>query len=734
MRRPEAISWNKILFARPFAIEQTWNLLKMIALHEGLENIVFETRFKTTGYTFIVGVPVSKVGIFEQMLDTAMPNSKLLAIKPREDRQPVNYTYDIDQTNSVLSLGQDVVGGISRAILASMNCLKYDYEEIVLQIVIGGTYSPQEIGRNIADPTRDSWLDGLLGFKREASYEMKMSMKARYEEYGFLADVRLGINTTTNDDIRAAQIKNNVAMGLRMVNTTGAKILIQNMKEKDNILLNAALLPKRNCLNLAVGEMVGLLTWPYGDMELPHLQNLHPQVLPPTRSMELYDSGRNFAVSTAEGKKCYLGTTEKNAVYHSYFLGGTGSGKTTAILSHIMADIDAGRGVFALDPKSDLVNDILARIPEHRKNDVVVIDPMSESPVGINPFAAIKDGADAGVVADGLLAVFQKVSGGAWGKRMEDILACSLLTLAKTENANLLMLPTLLTDEKFRQKITEPVIKNDPLGLGTFWRNYEAMSATERRQVIAPAMSRLRQFTLREPLRYILGQSNPKFNLNDLFNKNKIVLVSLNRGKVGSEIANLVGLTIISQVWSLTLARANTLPEHRNLVSVYIDEVQDYLNLPVSLEEALSQARAFGVGFHLANQYLAQLPKDLQSAIFANVGNWVVFGLNSPDDCAALAKFAGILEPEDFKYLPRYNVYYRTLDSGKAVWVSGKTLPKTVSRNRFEGSLAISEKLYGANRKDIDQDNLNRFNFEKDIAELITKTNFGLELEDEVEQ
>jgi hypothetical protein len=604
-----------------------------------------------------------------------------------------------------------------------MNCIKEDYDEIELQVVIGGKYAarPDTDGEWL-DPTRNTLLDRLMGYARPASHEQSMSYKARYQNGGFLVDVRLGI--VTESDREAVRIRNNVLMGLRMMNSVGSTI--NPPKAIEPVCVNGILQPKRKCLNLAIGEMVGLLAWPYGETYSPLLPSIHPQVVMPPKFLSDYTFERSFGVSNAEGEEMKLGITPTSASFHTYLLGPTGSGKTTAMLQLILADIKAGRGTFVLDPKADLVRDILQRIPKHRLKDVVVIDPMSACPTGINPFAAVKDGADAGVVADGLLAVFQKVSGAAWGKRMEDVLACSLLTLAKTKDANLLMLPTLLTDTKFRQKITAPIIKADPLGLGTFWKNYEAMSDTARRQVIAPAMSRLRQFTLREPLRYILGQSSPKFNLNDLFTKNKIVLVSLNKGKLGEEIANLVGLTIISQVWSLTLARANVAPAKRDLVSVYIDEVQNFLNLPVPLDEAFSQARAFNVAFHIANQYLAQLPKDLQSTVFANVANWVVFGLNSPDDCSALAKFAGTLDAEDFKYLPRYHVYFRNFIGGTPIWLSGKTLPAPVRTTNADELVKLSESLYGASRSDIDADNLAKFNFEKDIAGLLKKTSFGV--------
>src|SRR5665213_2715381 len=90
--------------------------------------------------------------------------------------------------------------------------------------------------------------------------------------------------------------------------------------------------------------------------------------------------------------------------------------------------------------------------------------------------------------------------------------------------------------------------------------------------VIAPTMSRIRQFLLRPQLRAILGQARPEFDLSQLFTHRKIVLVSLNRGQIGSESAKLLGSLIVSQLWPLILARAALPQERRYVVNVFIDE------------------------------------------------------------------------------------------------------------------------------------------------------------------
>ena len=257
----------------------------------------------------------------------------------------------------------------------------------------------------------------------------------------------------------------------------------------------------------------------------------------------------------------------------------------------------------------------------------------------------------------------------------------------------MLWLQPLLTDSNFRRKITSQI--KDRVGLMPFWNEFESLSDLQRQQWIAPVANKLRQFTLRSGLRNVLGQARPKFSLTDLFAQRKIVLVPLNRAVAGSESSRLLGSLIVGLTWTLALGRASVPAERRHLVSVYIDELQDYLSLPTDLSDALAQARGLGVGMTLAHQYRDQLPAEIRAGIDANCRNKIVFGLNSKD-AKDMAAMAPELTAEDFMALPRYQVYTSFQQNGRNTgWVMGKTLPPTPALRDPSVLYAESMESYG---------------------------------------
>ena len=323
-----------------------------------------------------------------------------------------------------------------------------------------------------------------------------------------------------------------------------------------------------------------------------------------------------------------------DSLEHSVLLGPTGSGKSTILQHLILSDINAGRSVLVIDPKQDLVRDVLERIPQERMDEVVVIDPSDPCPVGFNPLAFQEYGEPA-LIADSILSVLKEIWSDSWGVRIADVLNAALLTLVQVEGATLLWLPALLTDDAFRRRITSQL--KDRVALCPFWEQFDALKDTERRLIIEPVLNKIRQFLLRQYLRGVLGQASPKFSLTDLFYKRRIVLVPLNKGIIGGESARLLGSLIVGMTWTLALSRAKIPPEKRHIVSVYIDELQDYLSLPTDLSDALAQARGLGLGLTLAHQYRGQLPTGVCAGIDANARNKIVFGLNATDAKAIAA-------------------------------------------------------------------------------------------------
>ena len=224
---------------------------------------------------------------------------------------------------------------------------------------------------------------------------------------------------------------------LKILESAGVRIYDE---AEDASHLNYAHVPWHFPLQrLSVKELANFLLLPAGDEELPGTPGLHPKLaLPPAFYCQPTDSqnDRSFAVSMDIVPQ-KLSISPKDSLEHTHLIGPTGSGKSNTMQHLILADIKANRSVLVLDPKADLVNDILARIPEERADDVVVIDPSDSSPCGFNPLA-FKDYGDPALLADSILSVMKEIFADSWGIRTADILNAALLTLVRVENATLL--------------------------------------------------------------------------------------------------------------------------------------------------------------------------------------------------------------------------------------------------------------------------------------------------------
>ncbi|WP_237049237.1 type IV secretory system conjugative DNA transfer family protein [Microbacterium paludicola] len=370
-------------------------------------------------------------------------------------------------------------------------------------------------------------------------------------------------------------------------------------------------------------------------------------------------------------------------------LGPTGVGKSTVLLNLIAADITAGRSVVVIDPKGDLARDVLTVIPEHRAEEVVVLDPTAPDPVGLNPFA--NAGIHAPLVADRILAVFRALFPSAFGPRTSDAVHASLLTLASKSESTLADLPQLLTDARYRRSFTVTLL--DP-ALVQFWAQYEAQSDGARAATISPILNRLRQFLLRPSIRAVLDQPSPRFDLRDLFTKRRILVVSLNRGLLGPVAAELLGSLLVSQLWQLILARADTPQANRHPVSIYLDETQMFVRQETDLGEALEQSRSMGAAWHLAHQHRGQLPAALLAGIAANTRNKIQFQAD-PAEAAAIARYSG-LAPEDFMKLAPFDAYVDLLAEGRQTgWFSASTLPQPQAISDPDAILIGSRARYG---------------------------------------
>lgn len=680
-------SWRIIHWPRPLRWDIAWDMVHRLVADPSLGTVIFETRATHSRIQYRIGADPARIETVARLVADLVPGVQLTT--PTAVRTPVQVAARLSVSQPSMALDTSRVEALTRAVLAAMSGLDGN-ERLVIHIMIGRRLAPAVTDQ----PTRDrqSWWSLLNVGVQQASHTETARVAERRRRHGALVAIRLGATASTS--AKANSLIERLFGGLRVAESVGVRLRLTREKPQG---LCEARRPWRYPLHLNASEIACMCAWPIGEGELPGLPPMSPRILPPpswlATSRHLI-KGRSFATTTAPGESIPIGIGNSDSLLHTVLLGPTGSGKSTAMLHLILGDIHAGRAVVVIDPKNDLVTDILERIPVHRLDDVVVLDPTDPTPIGLNPLSCNSSSPE--LTVDTLLASFKALFADSWGVRTEEILTATLLTLARAggKAATLVAIPSLLTDPAFRHSITRAV--HDPLGVSAFWAKYETKSPEQQSTEIAPVLNKLQQFVIRPQMRAILGQTETKFNLADVFTKKKILLVSLNKGIIGTESARLLGSLLIGQLWPLILGRAKLPPQRRHLTSIYVDEVHDFIHgIPGDLADALAQSRSLGVAWHMAHQYRAQLTPTMRAAIDANARNKICFGL-SASDARDMAASAPNLEALDFIRLPRFAIYSTTWITGRETgWISGATKPPPPPvRNAIEPR-ALSAQTYG---------------------------------------
>lgn len=396
------------------------------------------------------------------------------------------------------------------------------------------------------------------------------------------------------------------------------------------------------------------------------------------------------------GRQINLAVTD--ARQHIHVLGPTGVGKSTLIARLVLADFDAGRGTVVIDPKGDLIEDLLARIPAGREHEVDLLDPLDEAPPGLN----VLDSPDRDLGTDQLVGIFRRVFERYWGPRTDDILRAAVLTLSTTSpESTLADVPRLLTDHHWQASLAKQI--KDPV-LGPFWEWYSELSDPLRAQATGPLLNKLRAFLLRRPVRAIVGQPKTTLDVPRALNEGRLLLAKLPKGTLGEDTSRLLGSFLFARVWQATLARAALEPEQRPDASCYVDEVHNYLNLPTPFEDVLAEARSYRLSLCLAHQHLAQLPRDLREAIGANARTKVYFQVSRDDAQALEREVRPELSAHDLAHLPLYTAAVRLCHQGqpgRAFTLTTESLKAAIPA-QAQAVRSSARRRYGTSREQIE--------------------------------
>src|SRR5438552_4562841 len=337
---------------------------------------------------------------------------------------------------------------------------------------------------------------------------------------------------------------------------------------------------------------------------------------------------------------------------HLYLIGKTGTGKSTLLENLAGQDIRAGNGLALLDPHGDLVERLVEAVPEQRKHDLIYFNvPDIAHPLGFNPLESVAPDRRP-LAASGLLEVFKKIWMDTWGPRLEHILRNALLALLDQPEATLAGVLRLLDDRAFRRSAMANV---SIAAVRDFWlREYESYPARFRVEAIAPIQNKVGAFLTNPILRNIVTQSKSAFDLRRVMDEGKILLVNLAKGRIGEDVAALLGAMLVSRIGLAALSRTDMTEENRRDFYVYLDEFQSFTKL--SLANMLSELRKYRVGMILAHQYLSQLDPQIRDAILGNVGTMIAFRLGLSDAEILENEFRPEISAVDLIGLPNYHV------------------------------------------------------------------------------
>lgn len=370
-----------------------------------------------------------------------------------------------------------------------------------------------------------------------------------------------------------------------------------------------------------------------------------------------------FAATDARGKKQPFGIKAKDRARHMYVIGKTGMGKSTLLENMAIQDIRNGEGMAFIDPHGSAVETLLNYIPAHRVNDVVYFAPFDlDRPVAFNVMEDV--GYDKRhLVVSGLMATFKKIWVDAWSARMEYILSNTLLALLEYPGATLLGVNRMYTDKGYRKKVIDNV--KDPV-VKDFWIK-EFNTYTDRyTQEATPAIqNKIGQFTSNPLIRNIIGQEHSSFDIRDLMDSKKILLINLSKGLVGDTNMKLLGSMLTTRVFLGAMSRAD-LPPHELAKAqpfyFYVDEFQNFAN--ETFAEILSEARKYNLNLIMAHQYVEQMEEEVAAAVFGNVGTTVAFRVGPFDAEKLEVVFAPEFEPEDLVNLGFAQIYLSLMIDG----------------------------------------------------------------------
>ncbi len=482
-----------------------------------------------------------------------------------------------------------------------------------------------------------------------------ISEKTRYPAYEVLIRVVISSNTAARSQV----LLKNIIAAFSLFDSprnNGFKFSLTRNVEEMTTAYIMRFFPQEarsNILNSV--EMATLFHLP-GSSAIPTSQvkrQMSKQVDGPT---DILDEGLLIGYNEFRGVKKPIRIGTKDRRRHVYIIGQTGVGKSVLQENMAYQDMMDGRGFAFIDPHGDLVESLLGKVPKERVEDIIYFNPSDmANPIGLNMFEFDTPDQKDFLVQEAinmLYGLYDPGHTGIVGPRLEHIFRnCALLLMADPAGGTFIDVPKCLMDPEFVKSKLKYVKDQQVID---FWtKEFPASQrSNEAGEVVSWVVAKFGPFISNDAMRNIIGQTKSGFNLREIMDNNKILLVNLSKGKMGELNSKLLGIIFVMKFQAAAMSRADIPEDQRVDFSLYVDEFQNFAT--DSFESILSEARKYKLSLIMGNQFMTQLTDKIREAIIGNVGTVISGRIGVTDAELMVKKFQPTFDVDDLAKLPNF--------------------------------------------------------------------------------
>jgi len=456
-------------------------------------------------------------------------------------------------------------------------------------------------------------------------------------------------------------------------------------------------------------ELTSLFHFPTRETETAAVKRLEAKQAPAPANTP--QEGVLIGINEYQGEQTEVHIKDEDLMRHMYIIGKTGGGKSVYEANLVLHHIREGRGVCVVDPHGDLVDDVLSAMPKERAEDVVVFDPSDiERPMGLNMIEYNPEHPEQKDFAVGnMIRIFQKLFPPEMiGPMFEHQMRNVMLTLLDDidDPGTLVDIPRMFTDEEYQKQKMKNV--KDPL-VKDFWEKEMAKTSDfHKSEMLGYLISKVGAFVENTMMRNIIGQPHSAFDVREIMDNNKILLVNLSKGKVGELNSDLLGMIIVSKIQMAAMSRADVPQDERQDFFLFIDEFQNFVTDSIAV--ILSEARKYRLSMTMAHQYVAQLAEKseaVRDAVFGNVGSMVCMRVGAPDADFLENEFEPVFDKNDLLNTPKFSAFAKIIIDNKPTKPFNIKLPPpsdNINHKQVEIIKQISRLKYGKDRSIVEEE------------------------------